>query len=350
MVKKITILLNSNKEGAGLNRIKLCAQGFEEQGIEVQWIYLLNKNLKYKAFQLGNVFIQCIRLLFLKNSKIWVYGHKPNIILSLIKNNELIFERTEYPKQLITSNTKQIENLNGYKYATKFITCSDALIDYYSAFTKETCTYIKIPAVVNYSNFSSTDTISPFAEKQYIAYCGDMNNNKDGVYDLLKAFAIVSSKKPDFYLCLIGTASITELEKIKSAITDFNIQNRVILTGRIPHHLMPGYLINAKLVALARPNNKQAEGGFPSKLAEYLCTGTPTLVTSVGEIPLYIKHKENGFLSEPNNPEQFANEMIKVLEDYENSKLIAANGQRFAKKEFSYKENSKRIADFIFDY
>lgn len=349
MVKRITILLNSNTEGAGLNRIRLCAKGFEELGIEVQWIYLLDKNLKYKVFQLANFFVQCIKLLFLKNRKIWVYGHKPSFVLKLIKSNNLIFERTEYPLQLIQSDSNKKEDLNNYKYASKFISCSDALINYYKGYTHDSCEFIKVPAVVDYNKFSKTDMTSPLGEREYIAYCGDMNNNKDGIYDLLKAFALISKQFSSISLCLIGTASKTELAKIQATVKDLDIVDRVHFTGRIPHSQMPTYLFHAKLVALARPDNKQAEGGFPSKLAEYLSTGTPTLVTKVGEIPLYIKHNINGFLSEPSNPELFAKNIAIILKDYDKAKQVARAGQQLAINEFAYKAKSKLLADFIFN-
>ena len=349
MVQRITILLNSNRPGAGLNRIKLIGKGFEEIGIEVQWIYLLNTNLKGRILQLGNFFIQCIRLLFLKNSKIWVYGHKPNIIFCLIKKKELIFERTEYPLQLINSDTKKKETLENYKYASKFITCSDALINYYKPYTKNTCKYLKVPAVVDYSKFSNNTSKSPLGNEDYIAYCGDMNNNKDGIHDLIAAFCIISKQIPSIILCLIGTASNSELKKIKSSVADLGLKDRVVFTGRIPHNEVPNYLFNAKLVALARPDNRQAEGGFPSKLAEYLSTGVPTLVTKVGEIPLYVKHNKIGFLSEPGDIKGFAKEAVSILENYNQAKLIAKVGQEFAKKEFDYKPKSKVLADFIFN-
>ncbi|MDC3388475.1 glycosyltransferase family 4 protein [Flavobacteriaceae bacterium] len=349
MVQRITILLNSNRPGAGLNRIKLIGKGFEELGVEVQWIYLLNTNLKGKILQLGSFLIQCIKLLFLKNSKIWVYGHKPGIVFRLIKKKELIFERTEYPLQLIQSDANKKETLENYKYASKFITCSDALINYYIAYTKDSCKYLKVPAVVDYSKFSNNRSQSPLGDKDYIAYCGDMNNNKDGIHDLIAAFSIISKQIPSITLCLIGTASNLELKKIKDSIADLEITERVVFTGRIPHDEVPNYLFNAKLVALARPDNKQAEGGFPSKLAEYLSTGVPTLVTKVGEIPLYVKHNKVGFLAEPDDFEGFAKEAISILENYNEAKVVAKTGQEFAKSEFDYKAKSKVLADFIFN-
>ena len=64
---------------------------------------------------------------------------------------------------------------------------------------------------------------------------------------------------------------------------------------------MPKYLCNAKLLALARPDSIQAQGGFPTKLGEYLATGRPVVVTKVGEIPDYLEDGVNAFLSDINS-------------------------------------------------
>ena len=57
-------------------------------------------------------------------------------------------------------------------------------------------------------------------------------------------------------------------------------------------------------MALARPTNKQAEGGFPTKLGEYLATGNTVVVTNVGEIGEFLHDKVNAFVSDPDSPEK----------------------------------------------
>ena len=49
------------------------------------------------------------------------------------------------------------------------------------------------------------------------------------------------------------------------------------------------------MLVLARPDNIQAKGGFPTKLGEYLATGNPVVVTKVGEIPNYLIDGVNAF-------------------------------------------------------
>jgi len=55
--------------------------------------------------------------------------------------------------------------------------------------------------------------------------------------------------------------------------------------------------------------------GFCLAITEALWKGKPVVATNVGGIPLQIKDGENGFLVEPGNREQFADRIIKILED-----------------------------------
>ena len=120
-----------------------------------------------------------------------------------------------------------------------------------------------------------------------------------------------------------------------------------MFTGQILPSAMPQMLVDAKILALARPNNLQAQNGFPTKLGEYLSTANPVVVTSVGEIPLFIKDGVNGFLAEPDSPKSFADKLIWVADHYEEACRVAARGRKLAENEFSYKTQSKVLYDLM---
>jgi glycosyltransferase involved in cell wall biosynthesis len=90
-----------------------------------------------------------------------------------------------------------------------------------------------------------------------------------------------------------------------------------------------------------------ADAGFPSKLTEYMATGIPVVVTSVGEIPAYLKHRENAFLAKPDSAEAFAKELEYVLDNYEYACHVAMNGKELTKTVFNYNYQAKRMIDFI---
>jgi glycosyltransferase involved in cell wall biosynthesis len=110
---------------------------------------------------------------------------------------------------------------------------------------------------------------------------------------------------------------------------------------------LPDMLGNAIMLVLARPESKQAEGGFPTKLGEYLATGKPVVVTGVGEIGDYLHDGENAYIAKPGDPRHFAEKMESVLNDYENALRIGARGQKLALTTFNYIFQGKELAAWL---
>ncbi len=59
------------------------------------------------------------------------------------------------------------------------------------------------------------------------------------------------------------------------------------------------------------PDSKQAQGGFPTKLGEYLATGNPVCATTVGEIPDYLVDGESVYFAVPGSVDSFADAMLR---------------------------------------
>jgi glycosyltransferase involved in cell wall biosynthesis len=223
---------------------------------------------------------------------------------------------------------------------------NEALINYFQINGKSKQRLHKFPIIVDPGRFDKASKTQP--ESKYIAYCGDMRNNKDGVPILIESFNIISNKHPDIKLYLIGEdKGFKEVDQFKQRVNDLNLSNRIIFTGRIDRDEMPGYLANATLLALARPNNKQAEGGFPSKLGEYLATGKTVVVTKVGEISDYLTDGVNAFLSEPDYPEYFAEKLNFALSNPDLAVAVGTNGKNLASTTFNYKVQAENLAHFI---
>ncbi len=194
--------------------------------------------------------------------------------------------------------------------------------------------------------FFSTDQPSPYAFP-YIGYCGTINGNKDGVPILVEAFARIANKFPQLNLVLVGRINSKEsIKETTDAIEKHGLDKRVIFTGMVDREMMPVILGNAEILVVSKPDNEQNSGNFPIKIGEYLATGVPVVVTKVGEIPLYIKDGESGFLAEPSNAAAFAEKMEEALNN-PNAKQIGLNGKKVAEDNFDYKMQAKIMADYI---
>ena len=182
----------------------------------------------------------------------------------------------------------------------------------------------------------------------YIAYCGTATNTKDGVDELIKAFAITVSQHPEYKLYIIGSTPSKKqhfgnLELAKS----LGIESKVVFTGIVPSSEIPQMLKNASILALDRPNNLQAQYGFPTKLGEYLLTANPVVITSVGNIPLFLKDMESALIVEPQNPHAFSKKINWAIEHPKEAQIIGSNGKRIAEKFFNPIIETKKIIEIV---
>ena len=187
-----------------------------------------------------------------------------------------------------------------------------------------------INMVVDQNRFSNI--IKKQSEK-YIAYCGAADNNKDGVDQLIKAFSIVAKKHEDVKLYVMGPKrSDCNNEQLARSL---GIGDRVVFTGMISSDEMPQKLMDATVLALDRPSGRQAKYGFPTKLGEYLATGNPVVITSVGDIPLYLKDGVSAFIAQPDSCNSFASKLDLALCDNELSSFVGKQGKIVASMCFS---------------
>lgn len=263
-------------------------------------------------------------------------------------NIKVFHERTELPYALGRNSKKQQQMLQYYqeKLLPRFdgiFLISNKLMQYMSQFnraTKKLVTVVDLP-------FFTTDKASPYPFP-YIGYCGTISGNKDGVPILIEAFATITKKYPETKLVLVGNNSNKPaIKETLDAIEKYGLTNKVIFTGLVDRDMMPVILCNAEILVVSKPDNEQNSGNFPIKIGEYLATGVPVVVTSVGEIPLFIKDGESGFLAEPGSAASFAAKMDEALNNKERAAAAGAKGKRIAAENFDYRKVSAIMADYI---
>lgn len=267
-------------------------------------------------------------------------------LLAVDEYPHVVRNKLEYPKVFAKLYLKYF-----YRLFDGLIVMTRPLMGYYEKLIRDNAIMVHIPMTVEVERFLNVDEKSPIAG-DYIAYCGNLGQNeKDGVPILIRAFSSVHKKFPNIKLVIIGgtNPSIQEqtLNKLKELTQSLNIEHNVVFTGKVHRDEIPKYLFNARLLALARPESLQAQGGFPTKLGEYLATGVPVVVTKVGEIPYYLSDGINAFLAEPNNVDDFALKLLAAFQNYESSMKMGIKGQNIAKEIFNYKVQSKYLNGYL---
>lgn len=255
--------------------------------------------------------------------------------LSIVKSNteiKIIHERSEYSWYGF-SNNKKLHN----EYLSKFLPKTSVLfimthklIEYYSKYAGPQTKIIHLPMTVDFSRFDIRNENN--LKKPYIGYCGSLDNQKDGVNILILAFIKIMNKFPNHHLYIVGNQTpVNDYEIQQKIIIQNNASNRITYLGVMTREEIPIFLLNASILAFARPSSKQAEGGFPTKLGEYLAAGKPICITNTGEISLYLKDQESAFIAEPNSIDSFSHSLQdailseKAYEIGKNGRVIALN-------------------------
>lgn len=251
--------------------------------------------------------------------------------------NKLQFVRAEKENKAFLEAVRKID---------LFAVMTKTLIRHYSSMAKPDAKFFHLPMTVDLKRFSHISNDAILYDKPYIAYIGTFNNQKDGVNILIQAFARVAAKYPEYTLYLAGFYHY-DVPMQKKLITDLQLDDRIIYLDVMDKSEIPSFIQNAELLVMARPDSRQARGGFPTKLGEYLATGKPVCVTKVGEIPDYLVDNVSAFLAEPGSAESFALAMDRALSDSENAKSVGVNGRKVAEKYFSVDVQAERLMVFL---
>lgn len=264
--------------------------------------------------------------------------------------SRLVLERSEHPMRYFNNNVLQrlYGNLRIFmeaRFCDTIFCISDYLIKFYRSKGVDNSRLFKVPSTVDPERFAS-QLDRPYHFK-YVLYCGSLTLLKDGVDLLIKSFAKISRIYREINLVLVGEADNNEDDRfLRGLISDLQINDRVIFTGKLPRNDVAAFMVNAEALLLARPNSMIADAGFPSKLTEYLATGIPVVVTKVGEIQLYLKDNENAFLSEPET-DQFGARLCYVLNNIEFARQVGNKGKDLTYNVFNYKYQATRILEYL---
>ncbi|MEK7121829.1 MAG: glycosyltransferase family 4 protein, partial [Patescibacteria group bacterium] len=113
---------------------------------------------------------------------------------------------------------------------------------------------------------------------------------------------------PDWKLVIIGDGP--EMKNLQLLIANYQLQNRVELTGAVSREKVLEYLSNAKIFIL----NTSFES-FSFQVVEAMSLGIPVITTNIGNLSEIIENGVDGILLEPNNKEQFLNAINKLDSD-----------------------------------
>lgn len=355
------------------NRMLSFARGFSELGVEACFCFFIPDQskekvaaefefVKFKYF--WDQFLFPGRLLKLLSYLIYIF----RFYLSLKKGDDVVFlsgydilhylvrkpnvnfyaEVTEAPEVYLVNSRfptlSQGSFINTVKKLKGLFVISPSLKRYFIEKGVNDQKIEIINMIVDNKRYANIKKKSPFP---YLAYCGIVSFYKDGVNDLLKAFEIVHQYDSQIKLMIIGRfADDTVKDRCYEMVQQMSLTDSVIFTGMVSSDKMPQLLLDAEILLLARPNNKQSQYGFPTKLGEYLMTANPVVLTDVGDMSQYLDNK-SAIFSKPDDINDFANKIIWIMDNRNIACEIGKKGKEVAENKFNYKIETHKMISFI---
>lgn len=177
----------------------------------------------------------------------------------------------------------------------------------------------------------------PAAETPKILFVGSLIRGK-GVDLLLKALTLVSCP---FQLDIVGTGkSETELKNLTSKL---KLDNSVRFIGWVPHHSLPIYYREARIVAIP--------SCWPEPFTligqEAMHCARPVVAFDVGGNRDWCDNERTGFIVPEQDVSAYAKALERLLTDYELAKEMGMKGLHKVQTQFSFESSLDKLESYL---
>lgn len=309
------------------------------------------QSLAKMAFQLAKVLHQL--KLNDKESLIYVSDHQRSlfaILLSAAKRVPTVIHLRTPATPIMTAHKQDRWPISKMKH---FIAISESLKSNWCQYFRISKNSISvIPNGTNLDRFKSFRSVDSAKEELgidsksfVISYVGRLSPSK-GISILINAFShLLKNSHPEMKLVIAGLPSgfhtVQEGKKyadsIERLVNDLKIAEKVIFVGHLNEPLKLYQASDVTVLASIYPEP------FGRSIIESMACGIPVLASNIGGIPEILSDDFSQFLFEPNNPEDLALKLKKILNWRVENPHLSAKLREHIIKNFSSKNTFKKI-------
>lgn len=209
--------------------------------------------------------------------------------------------------------------------------------------------YVKVPILIDREKLDFSSITPKKFEAPYLFHSGALFQQKDGIVDVLNAFAdaLPHLPKGTKYYFTGKVECSRDKDLIIQTITDRNLKDSVKFLGYLQFKDLMEYTKGASLFIINKNVNIQNKYCFATKLGEYLLSGNPVITTNVGEAMCFLENGKNAYIVEHGNRKQLTDAIIRALANPEESRIIGLAGQATARENFCYEVQSEKLKTFF---
>jgi glycosyltransferase involved in cell wall biosynthesis len=277
-------------------------------------------------------------------------------IPSIVEVNGLVLDELKvnpnsqsFAYRVFSSLALRSENFN-YRHCDRIVSVTDKLKD-------ELVRLYSVPenkiSVIN--NGANTDLFKPLDleqtkaklqlenSKKYVCFVGHLAAWQ-GVEFLIHASPLILEKCPDARFLIIGDGVMKDnLLKITS---ELELSDKFTFTGRTLYENVPLYINAADVCVAPFIKERNSKIGLSAlKTYEYLACGKPIVASNISGVRDLIESSGGGISIAPENPEELAAAVVKLLLDENTRILMGDKGRRYVIENHSWDGVARKILD-----
>lgn len=165
-----------------------------------------------------------------------------------------------------------------------------------------------------------------------------------GIEYLIKAFKILKDKYVDLPLKLLIVGGGSQESYLKILAKELNVQHDTIFTGKVDYDKISDYHNMLSIyVAVSKSES------FGVAILEACACEKPVIVSAVGGLPEVVKNNVTGLVVKPQNPEEAARAIEKLVLDQSLRVKMGIAGRTRVQKLYNWDVNVKQMIN-IYDY
>lgn len=200
---------------------------------------------------------------------------------------------------------------------------------------------VVIPNGVEPNDYPVVENVQP---RNAIYYFGAVNR-LSLIETLIEAVPMVIKAIPDTMVTIVGGGSA--LPDAKRMVKKLSIDSSVAFTGWVPFLGIQKYVQPGDIAVCYQPDTTTVKAASNMKVFQYMAMSTIPVVSSVGDLPLYVHDGQLGEVVLPGDVARLAESLIRLLKNNKGRVQMAKCVRKAAETEYAWESHASKLNGFM---
>lgn len=269
--------------------------------------------------------------------------HDIKLVIDLHENYPALLEISQHTKTLLG---KLLSSNNQWRrYEAEMAKNADAIVSVVQEMKDRICQLSidpnKVYVVENTPLISRIEVEKKIDANFFtITYIGGITEAR-GLQYVLKGLAIILKTKANVRLWIAGDGKY--LIQLKALANELGINENVKFFGKVERAETVKMLAKTDIAVIPHVRSEQSDNSSPNKLYEYMDIGVPVMVSNCVSVERVTKEAGAGISYVYNSPEDFAEQLLKVIDKPDALFAYGENGKKSLLTKYNWKFSSQEL-------